>query len=203
MSANTQRPRQPPAWVPFAAIAAWFILWFLTPGLLSNGVGSWFTSDGPTIVLIESAVATAVAVAIILLHRRLNRELFARDRLIWAYAPLVSAAIALPFHYELEYPVAIYMLWMTVSVFWQIYLTFGLLQSYLETRFRPWIAAAVTTVVFCLGHVLYLPDRFGPSNWLAAAAMLAMGLVFAALRAKFRSLHLLIALHLGFYFVFS
>ncbi len=45
-----------------------------------------------------------------------------------------TAAIALPFHYGLSLPVALYTFWMSVSVFWQEDLTFGLLQSYLGQR---------------------------------------------------------------------
>lgn len=43
---------------------------------------------------------------------------------------------ALPFHYELILLVFLYMAWMTVSVFWQDYLTFGL-----PAGLRPGVAS--------------------------------------------------------------
>lgn len=98
-------------------------------------------------------------------------------------------------------PVAVYMFWMTVSVFWQDYLTFGLLQSYLGDRLPRWGAVAVTAVIFWLGHALYLPDRFGIASILPSLAMLALGAVFAALRAWLGRLHLLLSLHLAFSFI--
>ncbi|MGC0274633.1 type II CAAX prenyl endopeptidase Rce1 family protein [Pseudactinotalea sp. Z1739] len=88
-------------------------------------------------------------------------------------------------------------------MFWQDYLTFGLLQSYLAERLPTWGTITMVAVMFWLGHALLLPDTFGPANPLAALAMLAMGALFALLRARLGTLHLLLALHLAFYFVFA
>ncbi|MGO2110841.1 MAG: hypothetical protein ACTH31_04445 [Pseudoclavibacter sp.] len=192
-----------PWWGVALAVAAWFCLWFFTPGLLANGVGSWVTRDDSLSILIETAIALVLAVALVLVHRRYRRELFARSWQVWAYALPVVLAVALPFHYELSLPVGVYLFWMTVSVFWQDFLTFGLLQSYLGERLPRWGAVTATAVVFWLGHALYLPERFGASSILPGLAMLALGLIFASMRAWLGRLHLLLALHLAFYFVFA
>ncbi|MEZ5087523.1 MAG: hypothetical protein R2722_15180 [Tessaracoccus sp.] len=76
-------------------------------------------------------------------------------------SPLV-AGVALPFHYGLEFPVALYMFWMIVSVFWQDYLTFGLLQKYLAERFPTWAVLVASAVIFWAGNALFLPDKFAP-----------------------------------------
>ena len=142
--ASVVRARSRPWWVLIVAVVVWFGLWYLTPGLLSNGVGHLFTNDLATSVLSETALALLLAVALVLTHRRYNRVLFARSWSIWLYALPIALAIALPFHYELILPVFLYIAWMTVSVFWQDYLTFGLLQSYLAERLPTWGVIAVS-----------------------------------------------------------
>lgn len=194
----------PPGWwVSVVACVVWLALWYLTPGLLSDGVGSWFSDDLDVAVLIECAVAVVVAALLLLTHRRYGRVLFARSRLTWFYALPVVLTVALPFHYELAAPVGVYLVWMTVSVFWQNYLTFGLLQSYVGERLPTWATIAVVAGMFWLGHALFLPDSFAPTNVLASSAMLALGTLFALLRARLGTLHLLLVLHLSFYFVFA
>ncbi len=161
------------------------------------------TDDAAASVLIETALAFVLAIVIVTLHRRYNRALFARDWSIWLYAIPMVAGVALPFHYGLEFPVALYIVWMTVSVFWQDYLTFGLLQKYLAERLSAWAVLVVSAVVFWAGHAVFLPDTFGPVHVVPSLAILALGFVLALLRIRLGTLHLILALHLGFYFIFS
>lgn len=181
----------------------WFGLWYLTLGLLSNGVGSLVTADDAVSVLIETFLALVIVVVLVLLHRRYSRELFARSWSIWLYALPFAAGIVLPFHYGLPLPVALYMFWMTVSVFWQDYLTFGLLQKYLAERLPTWAVLVASAVIFWAGHALFLPDKFSPVQVLPSLAMLVLGLVLASLRAWLQTLHLILAVHLAFYFIFA
>lgn len=196
-------PKQRSLPVVLLAVVVWFGLWYLTPGLLSDGIGSLFTNDDAVAVLVETTIALVLAAILVLLHRRYNRGLFARDRSIWLYAIPLAAGIALPFHYGLEFPVALYMFWMTVSVFWQDYLTFGLLQKYLAARFPTWAVLVISAVIFWAGHALFLPDKFAPVHILPSLAILALGFVLASLRVRLGTLHLILALHLGFYFIFA
>lgn len=182
---------------------AWFGLWYLTPGLRSDGVGHLLTGDLATSVVIETVLALVLAVVLVLTHREYNRTVFARSRSIWLYILPVALAIALPFHYDLILPVFLYMTWMTVSVFWQDYLTFGLLQSYLGERLPAWGVIVASAIVFWLGHALFIPDRFAPSHWLPSLAILVLGFALASLRVWLKSLHLILALHLSFYFLFA
>ncbi|MFT4259500.1 hypothetical protein [Microbacterium sp.] len=195
--------RFPSALTLMLAWAGWVAGWALTPGLLAGGVGGWFSDDYATVILIESLVAVVLAVPLVLLHKRFNRVLFAGDRLRWLYALPVVAGIALPFHYGLILPVALYMFWMAVSVFWQDYLTFGLLQSYVRERFSSWAAVPMVAVTFWLGHVLFLPERFGLAHLVPSIAILVLGVVMALLRTRPRSIHLILSLHLTFYYLFA
>ncbi|WP_155838591.1 hypothetical protein [Arthrobacter castelli] len=193
--------RKSPWGVVIAAVIVWFGLWCLTPGLLSNGVGSLFTDAPAVLVLIETIIALVIAVVLVRVHHQYNRELFSRSRTSWVYALPLVAAIALPFHYAMAFPVALYMFWMTVSVFWQDYLTFGLLQSYLTERLPRWAVLVGSAVIFWAGHALLLPDKFAPIHILPSLAILALGFALATLRIWLKTLHLILALHLAFYFV--
>ncbi|GAB79150.1 hypothetical protein SAMN05421595_3011 [Austwickia chelonae] len=152
-------------------------------------------------MLIETTFAAVLAVALVMTHQRYNRVLFARSRTVRLYALLVVLAIAVPFHYQLPLPVFLYMAWMTVSVFWQDYLTFGLLHSYLGERLPSWGVIVISAIMFWLGHAVFIPHRFAPSHWLPSLAIVALGLLFASLRVRFASLHLLLVLHLSSYFI--
>lgn len=160
-------------------------------------------ADAAAGILLETAVALVVVVGIALLQRQRTAALFARDRQVWMYALPVVLAIALPFHYTLPLPVGVYMLWMAVSVLWQDYLTFGLLQSHLRDRLPAAVTIPLVAFVFYLGHAVLIPELFAPTRVLPAVGILAMGVVCAAIRERTGMLHLLLALHLGFYFVFA
>ena len=197
-------PQARSAWgFAIGAVLVWFGLWYLTPGLLSNGVGSLFTEQDALSVLIETILALVIVVVLVLLHHRYNRELFARSWSLWMYALPLVLGIALPFHYSLPLPVTLYVFWMTVSVLWQDYLTFGLLQKYLADLLPTWAVIVASAVIFWAGHALFLPDKFGPAQVLPSLAMLALGLVLASLRAWLKTLHVILALHLSFYFIFA
>lgn len=185
------------------ACVVWVGLWFLTPGLRADGVGSRFSDDEDRAVLVECVIAVVLGVALATVHRRVNRVIFARSRLIWLYALPAGLALVLPFHYSSGLPLTVYLVWMTVSVLWQDYLTFGLLQSYVGEHLPAWATIAVVAGMFWLGHAVVIPHRFGLTNPLAGLAMLALGAVFALLRARFGTLHLLLALHLSFYFLLA
>lgn len=190
-------------WIPLVACGVWVGLWFLTPGLRADGVGSWFSDDEDRGLLVECLIAVIVGLALAAVHPRFNRVIFARSRLMWLYALPAGLAVVLPLHYSLPLPLAVYLAWMTVSVLWQDYLTFGLLQSYVAEYLPTWATIAVVAGMFWLGHAVVLPHRFGVTSPLASLAMLSLGAVFALLRARLGTLHLLLALHLSFYFLLA
>ncbi|MCC3265238.1 hypothetical protein [Arthrobacter gengyunqii] len=195
--------RAPLPWrVLFLASAVWLGLWSLTPGLLANGAGKIFTSDPDLSILIETVLALLIVLVLLLTHRRYNRILFARSWSRWLYLVPLVLAVTVPFRYALEAPVALYMAWMTVSVFWQNYLTFGLLQSYLGERLPAWGVLTASAVIFWLGHAVFLPQSFSPVHLIPSLSILALGFVLGSLRLSVKTLHMNLALHLTFYFVF-
>lgn len=194
--------RSTPGWVLLLATTIWFVLWYLTPGLHPHGLGGLVTSP-VTAILVETIAASVIVVAITLCHGRYNRLLFARSKQVGIYLLPAVLALALPLHYALPLPLLVYMVWMTVSAFWQDYLTFGLLQNYIGERLSSWATTPIVATVFYLGHALLLPDRFAPPHWLPALGILGMGVACSLVRAQLRTLHVVLALHLAFYFVFA
>ena len=61
----------------------------------------------------------------------------------------------------------------------------------------------LSAAIFWLGHVLFIPERFGLGNWLPSISILALGVTLASLRVWLKTLHLILALHLSFYFLFA
>lgn len=200
---GTDPVRSAPSWWTLgAAVLVWIVLWYFTPGLHQNGIGA-LVADENASILLESTVALLILLLVALLHRRRTRQLLAPSRQLALYAIPSVLALALPFHYGMPLPLALYMLWMSVSVLWQDYLTFGLLQSYCRERLSGPASVLLVAVVFYAGHAIVIPHRFAPPHWLPALGILAMGVVFAAIRERSGTLHLLLALHLGFYFLFA
>ena len=195
--------RRVPVGAVVAACAAWLALWWLTPGLHERGAGSLVTDDDATCVLVESAVALVVIAALAVAHQGVTRSLLAPSRACWAYVLPAALAVALPFHYGLGLPVGVYVAWMAVSVLWQQYLTFGLLQHHVGRRLStPW-TIVVVAVIFWAGHAWVLPDRFGPDQPVAALGIVALGAALATIRARLGTLHVPLALHLAFYLAFA
>ncbi len=198
---NPQRSRSLPWAVLALVVVAWFGLWYLTPNMLSDGFGAMFSDDRDTAVTIESVTAFVLVLALAMLHRRYSGELFALSWTVCLYAiPIVAGAI-LPFHYSRDYSVALYLFAMAASVLWQNFLTFGLLQKYLAERLPTWAVLVTTAIVFWAGHALYLPASFAPDNLAPSIAILALGFVLGGFRLWLRTLHLPLALHLGFYYI--
>lgn len=192
-----------PWWGVALAVAAWVVLWSLTPGLLEHGVGSLLSTELGPQVLIESALALVVLALIALLLPRRTARPLAPSHQMWAYTVPAALAIALPFYYSLPAPVGIYIVWMAVSVLWQQLLTFGLLQDVLRERLPAWATILVVSAIFWAGHAVWLPDRFGFDHPVAGLGIVAMGLVVSSLRAWLGVLHIPLALHLTFYYLFA
>jgi membrane protease YdiL (CAAX protease family) len=161
--------------------------------------GKFFTE--PWATLWAAVFNLAWLAPLFALHRAPNQKLFARTRTApWLYLALVILGAAVPFHYHMSLPAGVYLFFMTVSVFSQDYITFGLLQTYLRDTMPAPVATALITVLFTAVHLLYLPHF--RTQWGMVLLVAAMAAVFSALREKTKSIHWVIFIHLAFYFIF-
>lgn len=183
------------------AVPVWFGFFALTPGLFANGPGALLSDDIDLRLIAETVLVVVLTVALTLVFRRESRNLFARGRMMWCFALPAAALVALPFHYALPRPLLLYVVWMAASVLWQDYLTFGLLQTFLRRILPGWGSVLGVGVLFMCVHLVYLPERF--FSPLPALAMLILGAVLALLRSWTGTLHVVLALHLSFYYLFA
>ncbi|NLR04832.1 CPBP family intramembrane metalloprotease [Streptococcus mutans] len=82
---------------------------------------------------------------------------------------------------------------------WQDYLTFGLLQQYLQEELSFKWRIVFLPLLFLSGHFLYI-SHFGTKPMMGILTFV-MALLFTYLREKTQTLHWLLFLHLMFYFV--
>ncbi|HHF7010021.1 CPBP family glutamic-type intramembrane protease [Streptococcus mutans] len=135
-------------------------------------------------------------------HQDLTRKTFQvkQKQLFWLYVILILAAISLPWHYHwTDLPVTYYLLFTTVSVIWQDYLTFGLFQRYLQQELSFKWQIVFLSFLFISRYFLYI-SHFGNSPLMAILTFF-MALLFTYLKEKAQTLYWLLFLHLMFYFV--
>lgn len=183
------------------ACAAWFGAFALSPGLFDHGPGRLVADGSAGAILAETLLALSAVIVVVTRPRA--RQLLGRSRWMWSYALPAVLLLALPAHYGQDLPLALYVVWLAASVFWQGYLTFGLLQSAIAARLPVPAAAACVAGLFAAAHAILLPARFAPPALLRLAGILLVGAVLATLRARTHNLNLLVALHLGFYYAFA
>lgn len=122
-------------------------------------------------------------------HQKWTQELFAikSNYTYLLYAILAVAFVTIPLHYHLKLPVFVYMIFIPVSVLWQNYITFGLLQNYLRTYVSKNMAIGIIAVCFILAHILFVPNFI--TSPILIAITLIMALLFAYIREKTGTLH--------------
>lgn len=187
-----------------AACVLWFALWLFVPGMHWTPLNLWF-DDPVTLTLLETAVTVIVIAITLYVTRRRARQILGIDQIhpAWWLLPLVLA-IAVPLAYHLELPPYVYVVWMAVSVFWQQYLTYGLLQPYLVQRLGVMPGSILTIVMFYLGHAIVLPQQFLPislNGALMTAFIFIIGINFAWLRQIKGHIASNLIVHWAFYFI--
>lgn len=211
MTRPTSKPAKTPMnsrilWSIGIACLAWFALWFLTPGMLDPSPMRVFTANPDGQIMLESLVTLIASAVILYLTRHKATALLGwHGSQRWLYLIPLALGLSVPLHYHITggYAPYVYVLWMTLSVFWQQYITFGLLQSYLNKRLGRRVAPVLTVIMFYLGHIALLP-QFRPTSLAGLGGsvfILGLGTVFALLRNKTKSIRTNLLLHWAFYFI--
>lgn len=186
-----------------AALVVWLILFGLTVWI---GLSLWLFDSllgDESAALIAGALFNVVLlVPLALTHREWTRDLLAiRSRTpIILGAVLVVAGALVPLHYHLPNPVGVYLFITPVSVLWQNYITFGLLQGYLRQHVSPLWTAVTLAVAFTAGHLIWISGFYERPVFVLTPLM---ALLFGYLREKTGTLHWLLFIHLMFYFVMT
>lgn len=183
-------------------ILGWFFLFSLTVQLgLSIRIFKLFLSTD-TVPQAGSALNIGLLVLLMWYHRTWTKELFEikSNYTYGLYAILAVAVATIPLHYHMKMPVFVYMIFIPISVLWQNYITFGLLQKYLRTYVSKEATMVIIASCFILAHILFIPTFITSPVLIAITLILA--LLFTYIREKTGTLHWLIFIHLLFYAIF-
>ncbi len=182
------------------------VLWCLTPNMFGERhLLHRVISDEYTQLVVE-LVVTCCAAAILLLLVKDSRQVLGLDRSIrWWYALPIVLAVSVPFHYHWSMPMALYIVFSAVSVFWQQFVTFGLLQTSLCNWLSARWSVTLTVVMFYAAHAVLLPKfrQLSPAGLGWAAFVIITGIVCALLREETGAIVIGLALHLSFYYLTS
>ncbi len=180
----------------FIPIALWFVAWGATQGIFMNEHPQQLPVDINISALAATAWVLIVTAAALWLLPSYRRASLPRSKLLWLYLIPAILLIALPWHYSLLLNVWVFIPMIVITVFWQDYLTFGLLQTHLAKKTSPTRAAIITAIVFLLGHlVFFLDDMINPQFLLIGLA----GFLFAFSRRWTGGVYIANVIHLVFY----
>ncbi len=150
-------------------------------------------------------VGVIVTLALLLTHRVVSAKLFGQHWSQYLLIVVALLAVSVPIRAGgIEQPVFgnpawLYLLMSVVNVTMQQYVTFGLLQHYLQQKLSPLWTIVATGLLFYASHALLISHKF--LNPLAALAIIALGFLFAAIRQKTDLLHITLSLHLAFFLI--
>lgn len=179
-------------------IAMWFLAWVATQGIFMSEIPRRLPWDINMSYTVATIWVFIVAITCFIMTPSYRKMSLPKSKLIWLYIAPVALLFLLPQHYTLALNVWVYIPMIVITVFWQDYLTFGVLQSALSKRLSPNRAAALTAVVFALGHlVFFLNNLIDPQMILIVLA----GFVFAFSRRYTGSIYIANIIHTVFYLI--
>lgn len=155
-----------------------------------------------SILLATSYVAVILAISLVV-FKKYNKKFLARTNLLYLYIlPLILVGL-LPFHYHLALPLSIYIFMIVVTVFWQDYLTFGIVQTYVQTTLTPTLSLFIVALLFTLGHFTFLISSFSSAYIPGLIALFCVSALFAWFRKHFGNIYIINVLHLSFLLMFA
>jgi|JI6StandDraft_1071083.scaffolds.fasta_scaffold98421_3 membrane protease YdiL (CAAX protease family) len=181
-----------------AGVSLWFIVWVFTQGIFMSEI----LLNSPLDINISYLLATVWVLVVLILCVALlpvfRKDSLPKSKLLWLYFIPFALLLYLPWHYALTLNIWVYIPMIVITVFWQDYLTFGVLQSFLAKQSNRNIAATITGVVFLLGHaVFFLNDLSNPQFVLIGIA----GFVFAFSRRYAGNIYIANIIHTLFYLI--
>ena len=190
--------RKKPYLTILIAAILWLTAWTATQGIFISEVlvrSPWDINISYVVAIIWVLIAT---IAAFILFPSRTRNVLPKSKLLWLYAIPVLLLALLPGHYSLSLNIWAYIPMILVTVFWQDYLTFGILQSTLAERLSLNGAAVLTAIIFSLGHVLFsMNNILDPQLLLITFA----GFVFAFSRRYTGNIYIANIIHITIYLI--
>lgn len=187
-------------------LVSWFFIWFISQFLFFFGAYFPLLSEkifSSQNVNLNFSIITAwillVGVSCFLLYEKATHDIsfiqqIHNKKILYFYAIPIILIFRIIFQGTTSFGAngLLYVVGMTVSVFWQQILTFGLLQTYLEKLVNTKLAMFMTILIFTIGHLPFLnlslltPIEFGGF------------ILFGLLRHQFKTIHPGYIIHLSF-----
>lgn len=142
-------------------------------------------------------VAFVLAISLII-FKKYNKKFLVRSKQLYLYLIPLILAVILPLHYHLTSPWYMYVFMIVVTVFWQDYLTFGIFQTYIQSKVKTLLAVILVGSLFTLGHFIFFVSSFSPESIPLWIALLCTGILFAWLRKRFGNIYTINVLHMSF-----
>lgn len=184
-------------------ILSWLLLfgWTVNIGFSHNLFSTFLSLRNE--VLVGALLNLALIIPITFTYKNWTKEMFSikNKKYLILYGILVVAAVLLPFHYNLSLPFYTYTFFITVSIIWQNYITFGILQRFLRQWLSYPVVLIILFVLFIWGHLLFINNFLNNPFNLVFIALLVP--IFSFIMEKTGKIHWLIFIHLLFYFIFS
>ncbi|MDO5095608.1 MAG: hypothetical protein Q4D65_03530 [Peptostreptococcaceae bacterium] len=182
------------------AILGWFILFGFTVQIgFSYRLFSMFL-DTSALTIAGSILNILMLIVFFVLYKEWAKEFF-RIGSKWVlilYILMIIGMVTIPLHYHLELPVGVYMFFITISVLWQNFITFGLLQNYLRERISFCWVMLLMAMLFPIAHAVYI-DGFLSQKVAMFPLAAIMAVIFSFFREKTGRLHFGIFIHLLLY----
>ena len=179
-------------------ISLWFSAWTVTQGIFMSEILFKLPIDVNISYLITTILILVITIISLYIYPRHRKEALPKSKLLWLYTIPAVLLIALPSHYNMMLNIMVYIPMIIISVFWQDYLTFGMLQTFLNERVSQNKSAIIVAVVFLSGHLIfYLNDPTNPQFILIALA----GFVFAFSRRYTKSIYIANIIHTIVYLI--
>lgn len=210
MSTKTHANRLPVWLYVMLAITAWYAVWMSTQALFMTDVPvltALIASSPDIAVRFATLSAWIIGTGIIatLLWAKWSGGDFSFLRikrpmvLMLAYLPIaIVAVIVMLTRSPFGVPGWLWISCLVATTFYQDILTFGFLQTALEKRVRPIVAALLTALVFFSGHFWLI----GNMPTLATAGMYMVAFpIFALLRYKTKTIYATNLIHTAFHVI--
>ena len=181
-----------------AGVSLWFIVWVFTQGIFMSEILLISPLDINISYLLATVWVLVVLILCVALLPVFRKDSLPKSKLLWLYFIPFALLLYLPWHYALTLNIWVYIPMIVITVFWQDYLTFGVLQSFLAKQSNRNIAATITGVVFLLGHaVFFLNNLSNPQFVLIGIA----GFVFAFSRRYTGNIYIANIIHTLVYLI--
>lgn len=182
----------------FIAIVIWITVWAATQGLFMSDVLRNLPWDVNIRYIVATVWVLTVAITALVALPKYKKISLPKSKLLWLYTVPLMALILMPLHYSLALDIRVYIPMIIITVFWQDYLTFGILQPALAKRLSANQAAIVTAAVFLFGHVLFsFKNILDPQLLLVTAA----GFIFAFSTRRTGNIYIANIIHMFFYLI--